>query len=340
MKMNKTRKLNIIILIVVSGIVLYFILKDDFFKVLDSLTKVNLFWVLISLLLIFLYWFFSALAFNNIAKRFKKNMKLKQSLKINVITQFFNGVTPFATGGQPSQVYYLKKEGITIPVGTSICLQAFLVYQIDLIILGIVAIISNNYFDLFKEVTIMKTLVALGFLFNVVVLVLIFLVSFNKKANKFLLVQVLNFLNKIKIIKNRDHTREKWDRYLETFSNSANSIFKNKLQFFKILGYNTVALTCMYSIPLILMFSVGDYTSINLIESFTATAYVMIVGSFIPIPGAAGGIEYAFISLFGNFTGGPALKILLLLWRFVTYYFGLFLGAIVINVFEDKRLRK
>lgn len=340
MEKTKINKWNILLLFGITVIVLYFTLKDDFFAVVKSLKEVNVLWIIMACIFVFLYWFFQALAFNNIAKNFKKDMKLKQSLKINIITQFFNGITPFSTGGQPSQVYYLKKEGIPIPVGTSICMQNFLVYQITLIVLGILAFIFNGCFYFFEQISLIRTLVILGFIINSFVLGLIFLVSFNKKANKFLMTTVVNLLAKLKIIKKKEEVKEKWNKYLETFSESGKQMFKRPLNFLLLVFYNLIAMVILYIVPLTLIYSMNDFNSVSFIEAFTATAYVMIIGSFIPIPGAAGGIEYGFVSFYGTFLTGTSLSTLLLLWRFVTYYLGLFLGAIVINFYKDKKVKQ
>ena len=60
-------------------------------------------------------------------------------------------------------------------------------------------------------------------------------------------------------------------------------------------------------------------------------SYVMLIGSFIPIPGGTGGLEYGFINFFKNFIIGSKLNAIMLLWRFITYYFGMILGALILN---------
>ena len=78
-----------------------------------------------------------------------------------------------------------------------------------------------------------------------------------------------------------------------------------------------------------------DFTSMNMVEVVTASAYVYVIGGFVPIPGASGGIEYAFTQFFGNFMIESKLSALLLLWRTITYYFGMIVGALLFN-FEKK----
>ena len=58
----------------------------------------------------------------------------------------------------------------------------------------------------------------------------------------------------------------------------------------------------------------------------------MLIGSFVPIPGGTGGLEYGFTQFFGNFISSSKLMAIMLTWRFVTYYLGLFVGAIAVNI--------
>ena len=108
---------------------------------------------------------------------------------------------------------------------------------------------------------------------------------------------------------------------------------KNKLLFVIGVIYNFVALIILYAIPLFVIYSMGNF-DINIIETITASAYVLIIGAFVPIPGGSGGIEYGFMQFFGNFITGPLLSASLLVWRFITYYLGIVIGAITINFFK------
>ena len=71
---------------------------------------------------------------------------------------------------------------------------------------------------------------------------------------------------------------------------------------------------------------------ISVLNVIVTSAYVMLIGSFVPIPGGTGGLEFGFIAFFGNFIIGPNLNAIMLLWRFVTYYFGMILGSIVLSL--------
>ena len=94
----------------------------------------------------------------------------------------------------------------------------------------------------------------------------------------------------------------------------------------------------LYIIPLFVFFSLGDFHSLSIIDTLTASAYVYLIGSFVPIPGASGGIEYGFTQFYGNFITIEKIGAVLIVWRFITYYIGIIIGAIIFNI--DRRLHQ
>ena len=95
---------------------------------------------------------------------------------------------------------------------------------------------------------------------------------------------------------------------------------------------NLIALSFLYIIPMFVLFAMGDFSSLNVFNTIITSAYVMLIGSFVPIPGGTGGLEYGFVKFYGTFIGGSVLTSIMLIWRFITYYFGLIIGAIAFNV--------
>ena len=64
------------------------------------------------------------------------------------------------------------------------------------------------------------------------------------------------------------------------------------------------------------------------------------MGCYVPIPGATGGMEYAFAGFFGNFVFGYQLNAFVVIWRFITYYLPVIIGALVFNIKQNKGTKK
>lgn len=333
MKSTKTLRKNAFLLLIVLGIVLYFILKDDFVNIVKTLMQADLKWILFAIILIFLYWGLRAISLFIITREYSKELKFKKVFQLTLITQFFNGITPFSSGGQPMEVYYLSKSGIKASKGTNIIIQNFILYQFALIMHGVIAITLNYHFHFFKEVAILKELTLIGFIINTLVGVGLLFISFSTKFNKLIIDLMIWIGHKCKIIKDKDKAINTWTNRLEEFHESATLFLDKKFLFVKGVIYNFLALAVFYAIPLFVIYGMGSF-NINIIEAITASAYVLIIGAFVPIPGGSGGIEYGFMQFFGNFIGGSVLAASLLVWRFITYYLGIILGAIMLNFFK------
>ena len=74
------------------------------------------------------YWFFKAIALNKIVKKFKEDFKFKKAYKLILEINFFNAITPFSSGGQPFEIYSLRKLKIKMADCTTIVIQQFVVY--------------------------------------------------------------------------------------------------------------------------------------------------------------------------------------------------------------------
>ncbi|MEG0826103.1 MAG: lysylphosphatidylglycerol synthase transmembrane domain-containing protein [Bacilli bacterium] len=330
--MKNKKTFNILLLLIVTMIVLYLMLKDNFLTIMHEIININIFWLIGAILLLVSYWFLRSIILHRIILSFDKNYKFKKAFKLQILTQFFNAVTPFSTGGQPFQVYILKQNGINYNNGTNIIVQEFIVYQLSLVTLGVVAIIYNSFFKLFPEVKILESLVALGFLINLFVIIFLFVLAYVKKFDTFILKVSINILSKFHLVKDTQKTLEKWNEQIDNFNEGAKKLTKNKGRFIKLFLLSVVSLMAIYLVPCLLLYGMGDYTSLTGLKTIIASAYVMLIGSFVPIPGGTGGLEYGFLAFFGNFIKGPILSALMLIWRFITYYLGLIIGGILLNV--------
>lgn len=333
----KKKIFNYFLLLLVTILVLYFSLKDNYEEIISILKTLNKGWLLVACLLIFSYWFFKAISLNTMVKRFKKDFSFRKSFKNILEINFFNAITPFASGGQPFQIYSLRKEKIKMADCTTIVMQQFVVYQIALVILGIIAIMCNQIFHMFPNNSVIKHLVTIGFIINTLVTIGLFLLAFTKKINKFLVNKTINILYKIKIVKDKEKQTKKFNKYINELYDGTKLLLKNKSEFIGMIFINFIGLICLYLVPLAILYGTGDYTSLNGLESIIASAYVMLMGSFVPIPGGTGGLEFGFMKFYGNFIKGSTLTAIMITWRFITYYIPMIIGAIAVNIKKKEK---
>ena len=118
----KHLKRNSFIILLITLFVLFLVLKDNFKTVISTITTMDMKFVIIAIVLYFAYLFFHALV-NYLWVNEKEKLSLKDAFQHMIITQFFNGITPFSTGGQPMEIYMLKNHGFRYTKATNVIMQ-------------------------------------------------------------------------------------------------------------------------------------------------------------------------------------------------------------------------
>lgn len=332
----KKYKINIIILIIISFTVMYFALKDDFNTTIKYLATVNLLWIGVGILAFVLYLIFQSLSLHIFMKGIDKNYKFKDTILLILSAQFFNAITPFSSGGQPFQMYLMKKQGIKLTDSGNVLLQNFIAQQLSIIIMGTFSIVINKVFNIIPQDNMLRKIVVIGYVVNIVVLLILFMLSYAKKTNTELFNKILNFIFKFKFIRNKNDIKEKLLNKIDEFYEGSAYFKKNISKLFRATLYNVIGLVFYYIIPLFVFFSIGEVSSITILESIVCSGYTYLIGSFVPIPGGTGGLEYGFIQFFQGFTVGATLSACMILWRFITYYFGMIIGAISLLFYKRR----
>lgn len=226
----KNTKRNTFIVFLITIAVLFFVLKDDYENIINNLILANKWYILLGIVLIFIYWLLRSLCLYVIVREYNPKAKYKKMLHQTLITQFFNGITPFSTGGQPMQVYMLRKSGVKVASATNIIVQDFIMYQLALIVIGVLALFANWHYQFFAVSSTLKSLITLGFLINILVGIGLLFISFSKKFNDFVGKLIIKLGTKVKLIKDKDKIVAKWEEKLAEFHGSAR-LFKRKNYF-------------------------------------------------------------------------------------------------------------
>lgn len=336
MKIIKAIRKNTIVILLITILMMYLVLKKDFKNIISTLVNVDMKYIIFA----FCIFLFSIILKAYISYKIvndKNNYSIKEAIKHNIIVQFFNGITPFSTGGQPVEIYMLTEHNINANKGTMFILQNFILYQIALVALGFIAVIYNGIYGLFPRVVLLRRLVFIGFIINVLVAVIIIIISYSKKLTESCINFFIHILSKIRIIKNEEITRKRCKERLFEFHECAKNLREKKMLFIVGVIINILSLICLYLIPLFIVYSMHDFSSITPLISLVSSAYVFLIGAFVPIPGASGGIEYGFLAFFSNFLGNSKVVAVLLIWRFITYYLPMIIGAVVFNIDERSK---
>ena len=263
---------------------------------------------------------------------YKFSYSVKKAFKLETMTAFFNGITPFSTGGQPMQVLLLKEDGVRMTKGTNIIMMNFILYQAALVLLGLIALFVNLSLNLFPNNPILSNLILIGFILNTAVMIGLLIICYARKFTAFMVRHIISFLSFCHLIKNKQKTKQNWEEKLTDFHEGTVFISKNKKNAALGFVYQFIGLFLLYVIPLFTFYAMHDFESMNALEAVVSSAYTMIIGAFVPIPGGSGGIEFGYSQFVGNFASATFVSASLLIWRLTTYYLPMIVGGVLFGI--------
>lgn len=340
MKQKKTDgKFGALMILIVTAIMLITIaLTDSPEKIFATIRTANPLWLLAALGFYLLYWLIDSLAlYQLILKIGVKEYSFIESVKTAITGTFFSNLTPSSAGGQPMQIMRMKKRGVAVGHGTAIMTIRFIVFQCGVALSGIVLLIMRyNYFQ--ARVSGFRALAIVGLIVNVAAAVLLLLASLYPKLAHWLARGLTRVLAKIKLIRRRDEALKKVDQAVAEFSEWPKLIKGNKKLIVQQIIVSFLQMIAFYSIAFFVFKAIGagnaDYFLV-----ITAAACVWLAAAFIPLPGGSGGAEGMFILFFSTIYHGSSVGVALLLWRFVTFYFSIIVGSIMLFVENRKALK-
>jgi len=172
------KKLNIIIILLSALILVVCVFVVDNPKNLfNALTTAKPLWLICAFLCIACSWICEGAQLKFIANGIKSKLSFLNCIRNTMIGQLFNCITPFATGGQPMQIYHLTKNKVTLGEASCILLARFAVYQFALTAWSFIAVISKFYF-FSDKISGFGYISFIGFTINTVVFIILLCVAF------------------------------------------------------------------------------------------------------------------------------------------------------------------
>ncbi len=249
-----------------------------------------------------------------------------QSMRVALIGQFFNCITPCASGGQPMQAYEMHKNGVNLGTATTALVGKFIVYQLVLTGYTLAILISKiGFFQ--ANVAAFSYLAILGFLINLgVALGLLGIAFFPRKVEKFCL-WLGRLLTRMKLMKHYDAYEAKVADTVDTFYHDFQRLHRNIPLLFQSAVLTVVQLTFFLLIPFTICRSLG-VEGFDVITVMSAAAFVMMISAFVPIPGTIGAAEGTFYIFFSLFFPSNIIYMAILFWRLYTFYFPILIGGV------------
>ena len=315
----------------------WFVLKDqDMGEIVEIARGVDTRFLLLGVGAMLLYFAMEALNIRSILRGCGEKTNFLRSYKHTLIGFFFAAVTPGASGGQPVEIYYMTKDGISAGHGTLALLVQLCGVQISMMTLGIIGMFFNAHLLSGP----LLTLVIIGLLVNGVALLVMLIATFSPKLTRKIVNGVIRFLKKVGF-KHIDSKRKEIDKNLDQYAKGSAYVKKHKKEFWLCILRTFIQFSLYFSVPYFIYKAFG-LSGYSFFQIFAMESLIFMATSALPIPGAIGASEATFLDLFGPVFGAELLRSATLLNRGVTFYGLVFFSMVVVfinNLFASRKER-
>ena len=254
----------LVIALVAVGSIAAALLADGPEKIAASLLGADRRWLAAGAGCMLLYWVLESACLHLAARRAWPAQRLGDSVVTSMIGQLFNCITPFASGGQPIQAFYMTRGGMPVGKASSVLLAKFIVYQTVLALYS-AGVLVFAYRSFVGQVEGFTQLALIGFAVNAAVVVVLFCVGFFPKITGGFFRSCLVILARLRIVREPERVAAGIDREIAAFHQGFTELRREHRVMAAMTVMTTLQLTAFFLVPycvlraLGVLDSAGDY---------------------------------------------------------------------------------
>ena len=217
---------------------------------------------------------------------------------------FFSNITPSATGGQPMQVYYMKRDGVPVVHGAMDMLLVTIGYHTAVVIFGAAALLFRG-----ELLAVLGGgvgfLLGLGFAIFLVLdgamLLLLFLPGPMERLGRF----GIRLAFRLRPALDRERLEKRLAEELERYGQGARVLRSSPALLPQVILLSMGQLACSYAVPCLVCLAFG-VEGVPFWTVFCLQVLCTIAVGYLPLPGSAGAAEGVFLQVF-TYVFGPGL---------------------------------
>ena len=268
------------------------------------------------------------------ARSLREALSFRDAFETVALGKYYDSITPTGGGGQPFQMYWLYRKGLSTKAATAVAAAGFITRQLAAILVALLTFFlwrGNSVMEGIRYVA-WAGLVCCAF-------PPCFEIAFSLKPDviKALIRLILRCGAKLRLVKDPDGLQEKIIHSLMQYREGFLQIGGNALLTLELMLLSVLCRIALCSIPYFVLLSLGCRT--GYLDTLALTVYIYAAVTLIPTPGNSGVSEGAFYLVFSGI-GSSGVFWAMLLWRLVCYYSLLLLGLLLFGILTRRYIRK
>lgn len=336
---NKKKLLfQLLFLFLVAGITMYCIFQGkDLATICEYVRKAEPKFILLSFLCVIVFiWGESNIIFTML-RSWGERVSARRCYLYSCIGFFFSCITPSASGGQPAQIYYMKKDNIPIPVSTVILMVITIAYKMVLVVVGTLILLFRPK-GLMERLSPVMFWCYLGVALNIFCVTLMCFLVFHPSLAKRIMLFLLDRMERWHLLRKKAQRREKLENAMELYQETAAYLAQHKGMVFYSFIISLLQRIALFFVTSLTYLAFG-LRGESLIELLLLQAMISVSVDMLPLPGGMGISEQLFLSIFLPVFGSQLTLPAMLVSRGISYYGQLLISA-VLTVYAGFRIGK
>ena len=325
MKSRKKIIFNGVFLVVVFALTIYGVFHgEDLSSMMDAIHRADKRWLIPGIALVAFFIWGESIIIWYMMRSSGIQLKKRTCFLFSSVGFFFSCITPSASGGQPMQIYYMKKEKISIPVSTVILMIVTITYKLVLVVIGIgIAIFGRGFLHKYLEGIL--PVFYLGLALNIFCVTFMTILVFHPLLAKAIMVKGMKLLERLHLVKKKDGRLKKLEDSMDTYRNTAAYLKNNPFVIVKVIGITFIQRMALFAVTWFVYQAFGLHGT-GFWEILFLQAVISVSVDMMPLPGGMGISETLFLNIFSPVFGGLLLPGMVLS-RGLGYYGELLISA-------------
>ena len=318
---------NTVFLVAIFALTIYGVFHgEDLGAMMEAMRRADVRWLLPGLLCVVFFIWGESIIIWYMMHSFQIPVKRRTCFLFSSVGFFFSCITPSASGGQPMQIYFMKKDKLPIPVTTLVLMIVTITYKAVLVVIGIVIWIFGRGF-LEGYLGQYMWVFYLGVGLNIFCVTFMMILVFAPGLAKWIMVKGLKLIEHFRFLKPKTTRLEKLEASMDQYHETAAFWASHKLVILKVLLITMAQRILLFTVTYWVYRSLGfhGYSSITLtiLQSVISVSVDML-----PLPGGMGISETLFLKIFPPVFGSTLLLPAMVLSRGLGYYGELLVSAV------------
>ena len=326
MKNRKKVIFNGVFLAVVFALTIYGVFHgEDLSSMMDAIHRADKRWLVPGIALVAFFIWGESIIIWYMMRSSGICLKKRTCFLFSSVGFFFSCITPSASGGQPMQIYYMKKEKISIPVSTVILMIVTITYKLVLVVIGVgIALFGRGFLHKYLEGIL--PVFYLGLALNIFCVTFMTILVFHPLLAKAIMVKGLKLLERLHLVKKKERRLKKLEDSMDTYRDTAAYLKNNPLVIVKVIGITFIQRMALFAVTWFVYQAFGLHGT-GFWEILFLQAVIAVSVDMLPLPGGMGISETLFLTIFKPVFGGLLLPGMVLS-RGLGYYGELLISAL------------